>query len=60
MQGITPDEPAIAPHLPYLAQKASREALAAGAAPKNYNIAAKKRGARRELDLFRAETRAVE
>jgi hypothetical protein len=59
MHGIAPDELAIAPHLPDFAQKATREALAAGA-PKT-KIAAEKRGVRRKLDpRFTPETRAVE
>jgi len=50
VQRVAPDKPAFVTHLPALAQKSFGEALAAGAAAKHQDVAAKKPRTRRELD----------
>ena len=60
MERIAPNEAAFASHLPDLAQKSVGEALAAGAAAKNHDVAAKEHCIGRKLDhTFALETRAV-
>src|SRR5262245_1401240 len=61
MQGITPNELAIAPHLPDLTQKAAGEALPARPTAEDHNVPAEKSRARCELDCcLTPKTRAVE
>ncbi len=50
MQRVAPDEAALAPYLPDLAQQPARKALAAGAPTEDDDFAAEKRGAGREFD----------
>ena len=48
MEGIAPDQPFVAMHLPAFMQKATGELLAAGAAAEDKNAAAEKAGAGRQ------------
>ncbi len=50
MQCISPNKAALAPYLPNLAERSAGEALAAGTAAKDHDIAAEKPGARTQLD----------
>src|SRR5260370_26123315 len=50
VQRVSPNEFAVAPHFPDLAEKSVGEALAPRAAAKDHNITAEKSRARREVD----------
>src|SRR5260370_1487570 len=61
VQRVSPNEFAVAPHFPDLAEKSVGEALAPRAAAKDHNITAEKSRARREVDArFATQAGAVE